>query len=223
MNDLKELTCISIERSGTGIERSGTGIERSGTGIERSGTGSTFKRACLGLGAAIAMTATFNICAAEPNVLVTRHADSVLVSIHSEQSIVVGSVALSGSVDEYLNVTLHEAVSLTAGSSLMVHGSGSGSDSICNPGGSGLMVHGSGSGSSSDGESDCMKKVVAWGSAELVFDPAGTSIVIYRNGPTGPEEFMVEFVAATQSATTEFNSHSLPADTNSQPHRVAMH
>lgn len=210
------------------IEKSGTGIERSGTGIERSGTGSKFKRAAIGLGAAIALASALNVSASEPQVLVTRNADTILVSLHSSQSIFIGSMPVQSGAGDYFSVSLYEVntgiKSTAAGSGLMTQGSGGGAPGAsCNPGGSGLMTQGSGGGSPSEGESDCMNKILPWGSAELVFDTAGTSIIVHRNGPNGPEEFMVEFVATTQPAATEFGAEPLQPVSHSQPRRVAMH
>lgn len=210
------------------IEKSGTGIERSGTGIERSGTGSTFKRAAICLGAAIALASAFNVSAMEPQVLVTRNADTILVSLHSSQSIFTGSMSVQSGAGDYFSVSLYEVntgtKSIAADSGLMTQGSGGGTPGAsCIPGGSGLMTQGSGGGSPSEGESSCTNKIVPWGSAELVFDPAGTSIIVHRNGPGGPEEFMVEFVATTQPAATEYEAQPLQPATHSQPRRVAMH
>jgi|GEM_PF-6152166 len=210
------------------IEKSGTGIERSGTGVERSGTGSTFKLAAIGLGAAIALASAFNVSAMEPQVLVTRNADTILVSLHSSQSIFIGSMPVQSGAGDYFSVSLYEVntgtKSIAADSGLMTQGSGGGTPGAsCNPGGSGLMTQGSGGGSANDGEADCMNKILPWGSAELVFDPAGTSIIVHRNGQNGPEEFMVEFIAGSPTATADFNAEPLTAKPRNQLRSVALH
>ncbi len=85
------------------------------------------------------------------------------------------------------------------------------------------MTQGSGGGSAGSGEDDCMNKSIPWGSAELVFDSDGTSIIVHRNGPTGPEEFMVEFIAGTASLTGEPGSNVISNDQRIELRSITRH
>lgn len=142
-----------IEKSGTGIEKSGTGIEKSGTGIEKSGTG----RRRGGWAAMVMMVGgllSTAAIAADPQVLVNATDQQLLVSVHTDDGILVGRAG-QGEGAGYFRVPLYAAVGPRGSDAVfqpLVAGSGSGSSKDVAGSGSGSSkdVAGSGSGSSTD-------------------------------------------------------------------------
>ncbi|NEZ04646.1 hypothetical protein G4Y73_10835 [Wenzhouxiangella sp. XN201] len=155
-----------IEKSGTGIEKSGTGIEKSGTGIEKSGTGMARGRWHVTTLLAAALFAAPAL-ASDPEVLVTAGDEQILVSVHTEQGILVGRGAI---LDDsgYFQVALYSAVGPSGSGAIlqpMVAGSGSGKEVAGS--GSGKEVAGSGSGKEVAG-SGSGKEVAGSGSGKEV-------------------------------------------------------
>ena len=138
-----------IEKSGTGIHRSGTGIHRSGTGIEKSGTGKPRLRRLapqlVGL-LALAIGFSSSLQASEPRMLLTQDDQGVRVSLHIDNTIVVGEIGLHASNAGYATLDLHDFRAIGPANGVQSYGSGTGSDrSKC--GQSGVQSYGSGTGS----------------------------------------------------------------------------
>jgi hypothetical protein len=207
----------AIEKSGTGINKSGTGIEKSGTGIERSGTGAPrARRASMTRHLLVGLVAFASTCAlaSEPRVLLTETEQSIRLSIHVDQTIVAGEIALSGgSPAGLMAIDLHDALSIRGDRGVQSYGSGTGSES-------GAQSYGSGTGSENCGErgaqsygsgtgsyKPCATSAPArWGKAELVFDSQQIFILIHRDSHSGP----VEVLATSQSRHSRSGS-DLPA------------
>ncbi|RFF28174.1 MULTISPECIES: hypothetical protein [unclassified Wenzhouxiangella] len=182
-----EKSGTGIGKSGTGIEKSGTGIEKSGTGIEKSGTGIR-RWQILSLVACI-LFATQGL-ATEPQVLVSTGNDQVLVSVHSDDGILVGRAEMPDQ-SGYYQLALYSAVGPVGSDAVfqpMVAGSGSGSSKEVAGSGSGSSkeVAGSGSGSSKEvaGSGSGSSKEVAGsgsGSAGESCD-SGTGLMVAGSG-----------------------------------------
>jgi hypothetical protein len=220
-----------IEKSGTGIERSGTGAART----RRSSLARQLMLGLLTLAStcALASEPRLLVTESEQSIRLTMHVDQTIVAGEIVLSGSSPAGLLTLDLYDVLAASRGQGVqsygsgtgsygsgtgsaSYGSGSGSMSYGSGTGSAGCGENGeqsyGSGTGSYGSGTGSADSGSGNGSFKPCAasasarWGTADLVFDPEQTFILVHRDSRSGP----VEVLATSRSRDSRSNS-DLPA------------